>query len=70
MAYAHRSSRSDVHVIESDAGYECLSCALAAGGRTLVVATIAEMIAHLETHRSAGQKVPDEAFTWLREDAR
>jgi hypothetical protein len=69
MAYAHRSPHSDVHVIETDAGYECLSCDLAQGGRTVVVPTIAEMIAHLETHRRAGHLVPDEAFTWLREDA-
>jgi len=48
----------------------CLSCSLSPEGNGKFLArTTAEMIAHLEQHKEAGQIVPDVAFERLRRDA-
>lgn len=67
MAYARLSDRCDVFVIATEAGVECLSCALVTG-RTFRTATAAQMLDHLVTHRAAGHQVPEDTLTRLRED--
>jgi hypothetical protein len=48
----------------------CLSCSLTPEGNgEFLAGTTAEMIAHLEQHKEAGQIVPDTAFERLRRDA-
>jgi hypothetical protein len=69
VALCRFGSDSDVYVYYSiHGGIECCGCRLL-DGRLFNLPTEAEMIAHLEQHRRAGHKVPEEAFEELRTEA-
>ena len=74
MSYARFSSDSDVYVYASTAGgIECCRCRFIADTHDTprndaVMVDEDEMIAHLEKHRKAGHRVPDDAFEQLRAD--
>ncbi len=74
MSYARFSSESDVYVYASaNGGIECSRCRFIADSQepprnNAVMVDEDEMIAHLEKHRRAGHRVPDDAFDQLRTD--
>lgn len=71
MSYCRLTPDSDVYVYRSSAGYVCHDCTLS--GRKFIIeatgevilTTPAEMIAHLELHREAGDRVPQYAMDEL-----
>ncbi len=65
MSYARFGPNSDVYVYEDVGGFLCcMRCDLSdAGKRTN---SRGEMIEHLEAHRRAGHKVPDDATEELK----
>ena len=73
MSWARWSGDSDVYVYEDVAGgVTCCGCALSADGWTSVnMQTVAEIDAHIRSHRDAGHNVPsylDENFKqWIAE---
>jgi hypothetical protein len=67
MSYARFGEDSNVYVFLSCSALECCSCR--PDGPHLTFST-AEMIAHLDEHRAAGDKVPDYCYEGLREDER
>ena len=72
MAFA-RFSDGDVYVyLNVDGLFECCACRILGPGLTggcHLVETSAEMLAHLEEHRAAGDDVPEECLDELRADA-
>jgi len=58
MSYCRISDGSDVYVIGSNVGLECIGC-------NFVCDTPAEMLAHLFEHRRSGDCVPQSAITRL-----
>lgn len=72
MAFA-RFSDGDVYVyLNFDGLFECCACSLLGpvlSGGCFLVETSAEMLAHLEGHRAAGDDVPQECLEELRADA-
>ncbi len=66
MAYARFSRDSDVYVYEDGRGYLCcMRCQFSETHETRTKSR-REMIEHLERHRRAGEKVPDDALEELR----
>lgn len=71
MAYAHKGPNSDVFVHADLEGIKCLNCALCLPNRSdVVLETSAEMLAHLEGHRTQGHAVPEAAMERLAAEAR
>jgi len=74
VSYARFTAESDVYVYASAAGgIECCRCRFIADAQgpprgNAVMVDEDEMIAHLEKHRRAGHRVPDNAFEQLRPD--
>lgn len=62
MSVARWSDKSDVYVFEGQNGWECHLCHLN-GGKHHIEQTISGMIAHMQAHRDAGHKIPDEALS-------
>ena len=56
---------SDVYVFLSDRGLECCGCHLVSG---FVAGSTQAMDDHLQTHRAAGDTVPDYVVSDLRAD--
>jgi len=67
MAYARFGPDSDVYVFESAHSIYCQRCR-SNNCRDVVAQTRSEMLAHMQKHRDAGDKVPDYAFDNLRAD--
>jgi hypothetical protein len=67
MAYCRFGRDSDVYVFDVEGGVECCRCRLQEG-RWFRAKTHPEMIEHLQAHRAAGHRVPDEALQELAED--
>lgn len=66
MAYARFSPDSDVYVYEDGRGFLCcMRCQLGETDQTRTKSR-SEMIKHLEAHRGAGEKVPEDALEKLR----
>ncbi len=74
MSYARFSADSDVSVYASAAGgIECARCRFIADAQepprsNAVMVDEDETIVHLEKHRGAGHRVPNDAFERLRAD--
>jgi hypothetical protein len=66
MAYARFSSHSDVYVYEDVGGFLCCMRCDFSETRETRTKSRGEMIEHLEVHRRAGQKVPEDALEELR----
>jgi hypothetical protein len=74
MAYARFSEESDVYVFLSTHGaLECCGCVFTKSApvedKRWDYESTADMIAHLEAHRSAGHLVPEYCFEGLEEDS-
>jgi hypothetical protein len=67
VAYARFTAcGSDAYVYEDVRGFLCcMRCGLSEQGETRL-GSRSQMIAHLEAHRRAGQKVPEDAIEELR----
>lgn len=68
MSYCRWSPTSDVYVIDSDSGWECVGCC--AVGHTVVYPSPFEMAVHLGLHAGAGDKVPPDVVPRLRHEQR
>ena len=74
MSYARFAEDSDVYVYARAAGgIECARCRFIADTNepprnNAVMVDEDEMIGHLEKHRRAGHRVPNDAFVRLRAD--
>ena len=74
MSYARFAEDSDVYVYASaGGGIECARCRFITDTKepprnNAVMVDEDEMIAHLEKHRRAGHRVPNDAFDRLRAD--
>ncbi len=66
MAYARLSRNSDVYVYEDGCGYLCCMRCRFSETRETRTKSRREMIEHLELHRCAGEKVPEDALEELR----
>jgi hypothetical protein len=66
MAYARFSSHSDVYVYEDVRGFLCCMRCDLSDDRETRTKSRGEMIEHLEDHRRAGHKVPDDATAELK----
>lgn len=66
MAYARFGPHSDVYVYEDVRGFLCCMRCDISDDRETRTKSRGEMIKHLEDHRRAGHKVPDEATDELR----
>ena len=64
MSYCRFSSFSDLYVIATQWGYECLNCSLAEDDDAVVwhCKTRMELYKHLLDHRDKGHKVPADAI--------
>jgi len=62
LAICRFGDDSDVYVFYSiRGGLECCGCRLSASSE-FIAGDEAEMIAHLEQHKTAGHRIPPEAF--------
>ena len=74
MAYARFGDDSDVYVYLSEheggrRGYECCRCTLhGEPPEWPAFGSTAEVIAHIESHEAAGQRVPEGTIDELRKD--
>ena len=76
MSYARKGENSDVYVVSTGYGYECINCFLKPKYKietrmiNLHLSTVCQtpdhMLAHLLKHRSKGHKVPERATKRLR----
>jgi predicted small metal-binding protein len=66
MAYARFGSHGDVYVHEDVRGFLCCMRCNFSDARETRTKSRGEMIEHLEAHRRAGHKVPDDAIEELR----
>ncbi|MCI0569956.1 MAG: hypothetical protein L0Y66_04325 [Myxococcaceae bacterium] len=70
MAYARFGRDSDVYVfLSTRGGIECCRCALIGDASSFVALTTAEILEHLEQHRTRGHRVPDDCIAALDADA-
>jgi len=79
MSYARKGEDSDVYVVGTGYGIECINCLLKPRYRfgtgmcdmhlSTVCQTPDHMLAHLVKHRSRGHKVPESAMKRLRLEA-
>lgn len=67
MAYLRFSPQCDVYVLDADDAGDlvCLRCPLTDEYGEFHARTTAQMVDHLNAHRAAGQKVPEEGLKLL-----
>lgn len=69
MSYCRMNGTdSDVYVIASRYGWECVACSLAGDRYGLIVGSRERMLIHLELHRSKGHQVPAHAIERLERE--
>ena len=66
MAYARFGAHSEVYVYEDARGFLCCMRCVLSEARETQTKSRSEMVKHLEAHRRAGQKVPDDAMERLK----
>lgn len=67
MNVVDRNTTSDVAIVKRDGNFHCLCCSLT-GAESFVMATLPDLVEHLQNHADAGDLVPTETFAKLKGD--
>ena len=74
MSYCRKGNDSDLYVLSTGYGFECVSCLLRSKyeGYNMHMSTVRktrkQMLKHLSEHEAAGHKVPKRAITRLQNE--